>query len=136
MDPVSISLKILPELGNAVGAYRCARSKFKTFRRYSKEIDRIYRMFDIQRECFINEMKLLLSLVLQDQAIITDMMDNLRHDQWSAESLENELKTLIGRNMPSLNDSINDMNNIITALQEKLQCFQISEEEQEQVRSH
>ncbi|KAL7800167.1 hypothetical protein V8C37DRAFT_364331 [Trichoderma ceciliae] len=131
MDPISLTMGILPLIGNAVDVYKSVRTKFKIFCHYSAEVERIRRLFGGQRGYFLNEVELVLRLVLQDQAIIKGMMKDPAHAQWRAQDLENKLETLLGRNLPLLKDTVDDINESITALQKEFRCFLPLEEEKE-----
>ncbi|KAM0252804.1 hypothetical protein ACHAQJ_007543 [Trichoderma viride] len=131
MDPVSLTLGILPLVGNAINVYKSVRSKFKIFCHYSAEIERIRKLFGGQRGYFLNEVELVLRLVLQDHAIIKGMMKDTEHVQWRSHSLEKELEALLGRNLPLLKDIVDDINESITALQKAFRCFLPLEEEKE-----
>ncbi|KAL7948552.1 hypothetical protein V8C42DRAFT_314821 [Trichoderma barbatum] len=131
MDPVSLSYGILPMVGNSVNVYKSVRAKFKVFCRYSAEVERIRKLFGSQRDYFLNEVELVLRLVLQDQAVIKDMMKDPFHTQWRAHCLEKQLEALLGRNTMSLVDLVNDINESIAALQKALQCFAPLEEAQQ-----
>jgi hypothetical protein len=135
MDPVSLTLGILPLVGNAITVYKSVRSKFKIFCHYSAEIERIRKLFGGQRGYFLNEVELVLRLVLQDQTIIKGMMKDPEHVQWRAHGLEKDLEALLGRNLPSLKDIVDDINESIVALQKAFQCFLPLEEEKERVRN-
>ena len=87
MDPVSLTLGILPMVGNAVNVYKSVRAKFKIFCHYSAEVERIRKKFGAQRDYFLNEVELVLRLALQDQDVIKDMIKDPAHDQWRAHSL-------------------------------------------------
>ncbi|KAL6901508.1 hypothetical protein GGI43DRAFT_358302 [Trichoderma evansii] len=131
MDPVSILFKILPQVGRTVGTYKDVRSKFKIFCHYSAEIERIRKLFSAQRGCFLNEVELLLRVLVPNHADIDDMMKNPNHRQWSDYGPSARLDILFGRNLPLLNDVIDDITASITALQNAFQCFLPLEEEKE-----
>ncbi|TFB01329.1 hypothetical protein CCMA1212_006731 [Trichoderma ghanense] len=130
MDPVSLTLGILPMVGNAVNVYKSVRVKFKIFCHYSAEVERIRKKFGAQRDYFLNEVELVLRLVLQDQDVIKDMMKDPAHDQWKAHSLEKQLEAVMGRNTTSLIDIVNDIRESMGALHRAFQCFTPLEEEQ------
>ncbi|OTA07870.1 hypothetical protein A9Z42_0087970 [Trichoderma parareesei] len=130
MDPVSLTLGVLPMVGNAVNVYKSVRVKFKIFCHYSAEVERIRKKFGAQRDYFLNEIELVLRLILQDQDVIKDMMKDPAHDQWKAHSLEKKLEAVLGRNMASLIDIVNDIRESMAALQRAFQCFTPLEEEQ------
>jgi hypothetical protein len=138
MYPVSASFDILPQVRNTIIVYKTVRSKFKIFRHYSTEIERIQKLFSAQRGCFLNEIELLLRLVLDDPATIDDMMKNPENtsSQWDSYLDGKNLKALFGRNLSLLRDVIFDISASITALQNTFQCFLPLEQEKERVRHY
>lgn len=136
MNPALASLDILPQIRNAIIVYKTVRSKFKIFRHYSTEIERIQKLFRAQRGCFLNEIELLLRLVLDDQAAIDNMMKNPEdtRSEWSSYIGGTHLETLFGRNSWLLRDVIYDIIASTTALQNTFQCFLPLEAEKERVR--
>lgn len=134
MDPLSVSYGILPMVGNSVNVYKSVRAKFKIFCHYSAEVERIRKLFGAQRDYFLNEIELVLRLVLQDQDIVKAMMKDPAHTEWHAHSLEKKLEALLERNLMSLIDIVNDINDSISTLQRAFKCFAPLEEEQKRVR--
>ncbi|KAL6812346.1 hypothetical protein J3E69DRAFT_348397 [Trichoderma sp. SZMC 28015] len=130
MDPLSVSYGILPMVGNSVNVYKSVRAKFKIFCHYSAEVERIRKLFGAQRDYFLNEIELVLRLVLQDQDIVKSMMKDPVHTEWHAHSLEKKLEALLERNLMSLIDIVNDINDSISTLQKAFKCFAPLEEEQ------
>lgn len=134
MDPVSLTLGILPLVGNAINVYKSVRSKFKIFCHYSAEVERIRKLFGAQRVYFLNEVELVLRLVSQDQILIKEMMKDPAHSQWRAHGLERKLEAILGRNLPLLKDVVEDIGESTTTLQKAFKCFLPLEEEKERVR--
>ncbi|KAK4069219.1 hypothetical protein Trihar35433_5798 [Trichoderma harzianum] len=130
MDPLSVSYGILPMVGNSVNVYKSVRAKFKIFCHYSAEVERIRKLFGAQRDYFLNEIELVLRLVLQDQDIVKSMMKDPAHTEWHAHSLEKKLEALLERNLMSLIDIVNDIDDSISTLQKAFKCFAPLEEEQ------
>ncbi|KAJ4857090.1 hypothetical protein T069G_07987 [Trichoderma breve] len=130
MDPLSVSYGILPMVGNSVNVYKSVRAKFKIFCHYSAEVERIRKLFGSQRDYFLNEIELVLRLVLQDQDVVKSMMKDPAHTEWHAHSLEKKLEALLERNLMSLIDIVNDINDSISTLQKAFKCFAPLEEEQ------
>ncbi|KAK4442280.1 hypothetical protein QBC34DRAFT_453209 [Podospora aff. communis PSN243] len=52
MEPVSLALGIIPVLGGSVKIYKSTHSKLKNFRHYSREVDRVRKLFDRQKHFF------------------------------------------------------------------------------------
>ncbi|PTB76785.1 hypothetical protein M440DRAFT_1438535 [Trichoderma longibrachiatum ATCC 18648] len=61
-------------------------------------------------------------------------MKDPAHDHWKATSLERKLEAVLGRNMASLTDIVNDIAESMAALQRAFHCFTPLEEEQKRRR--
>ncbi len=133
MDPVSLTLGILPLVGGAIDIYKTVRSKFKVFCHYSAEVERVRKLFAGQRDYFLNEMELVLRLIMQDHGTVKNMMKNPRHSQWRAADLEEKLKAKLERNLDSFRDMVEDITEAMTKLQEAFRCFDLLEMEQVKV---
>lgn len=131
MDPVSLTIGIVPLLGGSIKLFRASQSKFRAFRHYSREVDRIRKQFERQRQFFLNEIHLALRLVLDDdELLIRQMVGDGEHPKWhDTEGLE---AVLIDRfhanNYQVLNEIIDEIGKTITAIQEGLECFSCLEE--------
>lgn len=129
MDPVSLTLGIVPLLGGSLKVYKSTYSKLKTFRHYSREVDRVRKHFDRQRQFFLNEVHLVLRLVLDDECLVQDMIEDGTHEKWKSRSLDDDMVDRLGDNTRSLKEIIEDIQVIITDLQKGLECFNCLDEE-------
>lgn len=134
MDPVSLTLGIVPLLGGSLKVYKSTYSKLKTFRHYSREVDRVRKHFDRQRQFFLNEVHLVLRLVLDDECLVQDMIEDGTHEKWKSRSLDDDMVDRLGDNTRSLKEIIEDIQVIITDLQKGLECFNCLDEERLHVR--
>lgn len=134
MDPVSLTVGVVPLLGGSLKVYKSTYSKLKTFRHYSREVDRVRKHFDRQRQFFLNEVHLVLRLVLDDESLVQDMVEDGRHEKWKSPSLDNDMVDRLGDNTRSLKEIIEDIQVIITNLQKGLECFNCLDEEKQHVR--
>jgi hypothetical protein len=134
MEPVSLSLGIIPLLGGSIKLYRASRSRLKTFHHYSREVDRVRRQFERQRQFFLNEVHLALRLIIEDESLVQEMVDNGDHLRWRSQSLE---RTMLDRfnanNCQVLNGIVDDIGKTISAVQEGLECFDCLEEARRKV---
>ncbi len=134
MDPVSLSLGIIPLLGGSIKLFRASQSRLKTFRHYSREVDRVRKQFERQRQFFLNEVHLALRLAIDDESLVQDMVDDGHHLQWQSRSLERTmLERFKANNCQVLNEIVNDIKNTISATQEGLECFECLEEARREV---
>ncbi|KAK1759053.1 hypothetical protein QBC47DRAFT_336709 [Echria macrotheca] len=123
MDPVSLTLGIVPILGGSVKLYKSAHSKLKIARHFSREVDRIRRQFDRQKQFFLNEIRLLLRLVLDDESLIQEMVADGGHERWQSPRLNRALLDRLGDNCCVLEEVAEDVTKIINHAEEGLECF-------------
>jgi len=125
MDPISLTIGIIPLIGGSVKLYKASHSGFRVFRHYSREVDRMRKQFERQRQFFLNEVHLTLRLILSDdEPLIRAMVEDGEHPKWQSLSLDNAmLECFRARNCRVLNEIIQDIGETITAIQEELQCF-------------
>lgn len=123
MEPVGLALGIIPLVGGSLKVYKSTYSRLKTFRHYSREVDRVRKNFDRQRHFFLNEVHLVLRLVLEDESLVQDMIDDGAHKKWKSSSLEDSMADRLGNNAQSLKDIIEDIGTIIGDVEKGLECF-------------
>lgn len=133
MEPVSLTLGIVPILGGSVKLYKSAHSKLKIARHFSREVDRIRRQFDRQKQFFLNEMRLLLRLVLDDESLIQEMVDDGAHEKWQSPFLNRALRDRLGDNCSVLEEVAEDVTKTINDAEEGLKCFDWLEAVREKV---
>ena len=133
MDPVSLTLGILPLAGGAIKIYKSIRSKLKVFCHYSSEIERLRKRFGRQRDYFLNEIELLIGLALDDHALVKDMIKDPDHSKWHCPALNKALRARMERNFDSLEGIIDDITATMEQFQDGFQCFEPLELERDSV---
>ncbi|KAK3390129.1 hypothetical protein B0H63DRAFT_507537 [Podospora didyma] len=129
MDPISLSLGIIPLIGGSIKMYRASQSRLRAFRHYSREIDRVRKQFERQRQFFLNEVHLSLRLVVDDEALVEEMVDDGEHPKWQSRSLEDAMVDRFhANNCRVLNEIVDDIGKTINSVQEGLECFDCLEE--------
>lgn len=123
MEPVSLALGVLPLLGGAIKAYKSAHKKFKVFRHYSREIARLRKHIDRQRQFFVNESHLLLRAAIDDEAIIESMLEDAEHARWRSKWLESRLREHLAKNYAVCQDIVIEIEAAMGDLQQELRCF-------------
>lgn len=137
MDPISLTIGIIPLIGGSIKLYKASHSGFRVFRHYSREVDRVRKQFERQRQFFLNEVHLTLRLILSDdEPLIRAMVEDGEHPNWQSRPLDDAmLECFRARNCRVLNEIIQDIGETITAIQEELQCFTSLEAAQCTVRT-
>lgn len=135
MEPVSLSLGVIPLLGGSIKLYRASQSRLRTFRHYSREVDRVRKEFERQRQFFVNEVHLSLRLVIEDESLVQEMVDDGNHLQWRSRSLERTMSDRFdANNCQVLNEIVDDIGKTISAVKDGLECFDCLEDARREVR--
>ncbi|KAI2637899.1 hypothetical protein GGS26DRAFT_432189 [Hypomontagnella submonticulosa] len=124
MDPVSITLGVVPLVGGAIGAYGMIQKKFTIFCHYSREVRRVRKRLDRQQHFFRNETHLLLRPAVDDEATLECMLDDANHANWPGKELERGLRDHLGKNYGACQEIIEEITETIDGLRAELQCFE------------
>ncbi|KAI3336422.1 hypothetical protein HD806DRAFT_5376 [Xylariaceae sp. AK1471] len=123
MDPVSLTLGILPLVGGAIKAYGGLHKKLKCFCHYSREVRRARKQFDRQRQFFHNEIHLLIRPAVEDESAVESMLDDPSHAIWESQELERSLKKHLGQNYGACLDVIEEIGSSNEELLGLMECF-------------
>ncbi|KAI0101571.1 hypothetical protein GGR51DRAFT_530148 [Nemania sp. FL0031] len=135
MDPVSLTLAILPLLGGTIKVYGGLHKKFKSFCHSSREVYRARKHFDCQRQVFRNEIHLLLRPILEDELVILSMLDDPSHNKWESQELEDLLKKHLGQNYGTCLDIIKEIGSSNEELVGRMDCFNDGERQRQKGES-
>lgn len=128
MDPVSLTLGILPLAGVAVKGFRSVSSKLTVFRHSSKELSRVRKLLQVQSSLFLSECQLLLRLMdnsergnvadfvgWNDPCLEKHLQENLESHAYEAcqALFEN-----IGTTIKSLNDALDQFEHELATQQQ------------------
>ncbi|KAF5575531.1 hypothetical protein FPCIR_13107 [Fusarium pseudocircinatum] len=128
MEPVSLALGIIPIVGGSLKVYKSIYSKLRTFRHYSREVDRVRKHFDRQRQFFLNEVHFVLRLALDDEVLVKAMVADGTHLEWHSHRLESAIVESFGDNSRALMEIVEDVRTIINDVKMALECFSCLEE--------
>jgi hypothetical protein len=123
MDPVSLTLGILPLLCGAIKGYGLLHKKLKVFCHYSRDVRRVRKHFDRQRQFFHNETHILLRRALDEELTVECMLDDASHATWESRELEAAFRRLLAKNYDTCLDIIEEINAGIEELQQEMECF-------------
>ncbi|KAI8631337.1 hypothetical protein F5Y19DRAFT_27279 [Xylariaceae sp. FL1651] len=90
MEPVSLAVGLIPLIGAAVTGYRSTRKKLKSFCRYSRGVQRIREQLLVQQTIFLNETRLFLRLIVDNDIDARELLRNLETNDDVAVELEDE----------------------------------------------
>ena len=136
MDAASLTLAIVPLVVTAIKGYKAVRSKFRTFCHYSTQVERTRKLFGVQRDYFFNEIELMLKLALGDTILVRQLLKDPSSVKWEAQGLQENLERQLGRNLESFKNTVEDIGELISALEEGFQCFAPLSCEHEKVRTY
>lgn len=122
-DPFSITLGVLQLTGAALKVSSIICKKIKIFRNYSREVKRVLKGVDRQRQNFIHEVHLCLRQAHQTENDIEQMLDDADHPNWTSRELQLELATDFGANLDAWRDIIEEIGSTLRCLQGELVCF-------------
>jgi len=126
VEVAGLVLGILPILVEALKAYSSAAEKIHTFRHVSREIGRIQRRFQTQKQLFKNECFHLLSLVVDEDDAAWEMLANKSHALWQDPGLDGKMrKRLCGDNFRTCQDLLSDINEALKDIGDAIKCFDI-----------
>ena len=114
-----LALAILPLCIGTIKGIAVARKKLKVLKHHDSEAKRLQKRFQLQSDIFLDEMQLLLQEVVgrdEAQALIEDTAET----RWSSEVLEAQLKQYMGRKYEDFEDTMAEIREHTSALNEKL----------------
>lgn len=91
-------------------------------------------LLGVQRDYFSNEIELMLRLALDDPVLVKQLLKDPSSMKWEAQGLQENLEQQLGRNSESFKNMVEDIRELMTALQEGFQCFAPLSCEHEKVR--
>lgn len=123
MDPFSVALGVLQVTGTALKISSLIYQKVKIFRNYSREVKRVLKGVDRQRQNFIHEIHLFLRQAQQNEDNIEQMLDDTEHPLWKDDELQLGLDAAFGKSLGTCRDIIEEIGSILRSLQAELSCF-------------
>ncbi|KAF6784169.1 hypothetical protein CSOJ01_15785 [Colletotrichum sojae] len=120
---------IAPLIGGAIKAYKEVNLKLKLFRHSSKEVKKVYKVLRIQRQVFVNECRLWLKFIIDDDETAMGMASDPNHDRWGDPELDSSFKSRLKDNYDAWLDTTKDILESIEELEGSLAAFKESSEE-------
>ncbi|KAK8060008.1 hypothetical protein PG996_009938 [Apiospora saccharicola] len=114
-----LALAILPLCIGAIKGIAVARKKLKVLKHHDNETKRLQKKFRSQSAVFLDEMQLLLQDVVgRDEA--QALVDDTTNTSWNSEELQAQLKEYMGRKYEDFQETVAEIRDCTTALNEKL----------------
>jgi hypothetical protein len=122
-DPASLILGITPLVLQAVKAYGTIYAKCKLYHQYAGIVQRLYKQLGTQRCLFLNECRLLLRLVVDDERLIRAMLKNDQHEEWDDPTLREQWILSLDDNYDACMRIVEEICRGLQGLEEDLQRF-------------
>ena len=121
-------LGAIPILIEVIKAYNSTYNTLHSMRHYSREVERIRKQYERQKQFFENECHLLLKSALPASSKDTDaMVDNLEHRLWTENSLIRKVDALLKNNRKLGIDIASDIRATLEDVKSHLRCFDVVE---------
>ncbi|KAF6826833.1 hypothetical protein CMUS01_09270 [Colletotrichum musicola] len=120
---------IAPLIGGAIKAYKEVNLKLKLFRHSSKEVNKVHKVLRIQRQVFVNECRLWLKFIIDDDETAMGMALDPNHDRWGDPELDSSFKSRLKDNYDTWLDTTKDISESIEELEGSLAAFKETSEE-------
>ncbi|KAH7367065.1 hypothetical protein B0T11DRAFT_50059 [Plectosphaerella cucumerina] len=112
-------------------AHKSTREKLKIFRKYDDEAARLQKEFDIQRQFFRNEWRILLETTVEDANAISAMNQDFSHEDWSSPELNQHLTVVLGQNYETFLDIFEMIHRASEELENELERINTSDEDED-----
>lgn len=123
MDPLSITLGVLQLTGTAIKVSSLIYKKLKIFRNYSREVGRVLKAVDRQRQNFLHEIHLLLRHAGQNDEDIEIMLLDSESPLWKSENLDMGVNKALGQSTDTCLDIVEEIVSTLKSLQSDLCSF-------------
>ncbi|KAH7116725.1 hypothetical protein B0J11DRAFT_442323 [Dendryphion nanum] len=128
-EVASVFLGVLPLLIEAVKSYSSVSASLSTFRHYSREVKTVQRQLKVHHRIFLNECRLLLRLV-EDEQGAKDMLDNELDDRWTDKRLNSRFRGVLKENFELCKIIVEACKEILDEIWDELRKFDVLKEKQ------
>ena len=115
MEIAGTVLAVVPLIVEALKAYNTAYQRFRFFRHYAREVNRVYIGLRAQQCVLVSELELILGKTWLSGNDILSMLSNVDHKLWDAEGLDGAINGVLGKHSGVYLDLLKS---IVTQLQE------------------
>jgi hypothetical protein len=129
-----LAFGVLPVLIEAVKAYSYVSSTLHTFRHYSKEVKSIRVRFRVHHGIFLNECRLLLRLIENEQGV-KDMLEDESDKRWYSKAINDKFNNILKDNFELCCDIIAASKDGVAELNEEMRKFDELRQRRDQVRA-
>jgi hypothetical protein len=123
---------VLPILFEAVRAYSTVSNGLHTFRHWSKEVKSIALRLKVHNGIFLNECRLLLRLV-EDEQVTEDMLEDRTDWRWTSKELNDKLKAVLKDSLELCCSIIEEIKDTVESMAEEMKKFDVLHEQKQKV---
>lgn len=124
VEVVGLALGAFPVILEAIKAYKEAHEKVQIFKQAAKQLHIVDAQFRVCRLNFLNECRLLLDLILNNQELSKEMIADTNHRLWNDQSMDEQLAELLREHLDACAAIVADTCSLITEFKSRLSKFQ------------
>jgi hypothetical protein len=126
---------VLPILFEAVRAYSAVSHGLHTFRHWSREVKSVALKLKVHNGIFLNECRLLLRLVEEEQ-VTEDMLEDRADWRWKSKELNEKLNAVLKDSLELCCSIIEETKDTVASMEEEMKKFNVLQEQKQKVREH
>lgn len=124
IEIAGLAVGVLPILVELVKSYSTILRKARTLRHHGKVIRSLATQLDTQNGIFLNEVRLLLRSV-EEENVIETMLENANDYRWTSSELSSRLRWALRENFSVCRNIVEEIGDSIEELREDLALFDV-----------
>lgn len=124
IEIAGLAFGVLPILIEVVKSYSTVSKKVHTLRHYSKEIKSISAQLKVHNGIFLNEVRLLLRSI-EDEDEVESMLEDAADGRWTSRQLNEKLRTVLRDSFDICHSVIEEMRETIEVMREEMAKFDV-----------
>jgi hypothetical protein len=126
MDPLSLTLAVIPLLVSTAEHYKATYDAFHRLRKASREAENLRVALVVQRALFDDNCRNLLGKCGVDEAMVALMLKSPRHTAWSMKELQSKIKKVLGSFSEAFVGILQQIEAELKAIEDKMHsCFSV-----------
>ncbi|KAF3012347.1 hypothetical protein E8E14_005597 [Neopestalotiopsis sp. 37M] len=134
MEPASLVLGIPPLVAGAIKGYGSVKKNLDIFKHHSRELKRMQKSLNIERDVFLRETETMVLVVVDDYTLVASMLEDPEHPQWRSVAVDRTLKEVLGRSYDEYCETIKTISTAIQEIQTEFDCCDTLEGQKVQQR--
>lgn len=132
IEIAGLALGVLPILIEVVKCYSTVSKKVHTLRYYSTEIESISKQLKVHKGIFLNEVRLLLRSI-EDEEEVESMLADASDQRWTSKRLNDKLSAVLQGSFEICRSIVEETKDIIEAMKEEMSQFDVLLEQRSKV---